>query len=95
MRDLEGGVRRQVRNPGRHFVTLHGRCQPAGDTTLGWERLERTLRNGRQEGRTPGRDPSSTGMSVKMPGEFGGQGRLDHHQPWMPCQKTETWLKLS
>lgn len=39
--------------------------------------------------------PSSTGMSVKMPGEFGGQGRLDHHQPWMPCQKTETWLKLS
>lgn len=64
-------------------------AQPAGDTTLGWERLE-GLRDGRQEG-----DPSSTGMSVKMPGEFGAQGRLDHHQPWMPCQKTETWLKLS
>lgn len=35
----------------------------------------------RQEGRTPGRDPSSKGTSVKMPEEFGGQGRLDHHQP--------------
>ena len=27
----------------------------------------------RQEGRTPGRDSSRTGMSVKMPGEFVGR----------------------
>lgn len=48
--DLGGGVRRQVHNPRHHFVTLHGKCTACWDTALGWERLERMLRDGGKKG---------------------------------------------